>query len=84
MSSQTPMTDMLKKVLAEVNTDTGKTNWELILEVVKEKADSGDSRFAKLLERAKGVQDANPEFRGHHTELRRVPRCEGSVVRGPL
>jgi hypothetical protein len=61
-SSQTPITDALKKLLAEVNADTGETNWELIMDVVKEKADSGDARFAKLLERAKAVQDANPEY----------------------
>lgn len=62
MSSRTPITDALKKLLAEVNAETGKTNWESIMDVIKEKADSGDAQFAKLLDRAKAIQAANPEY----------------------
>jgi hypothetical protein len=64
MKNRTPITDALKRILTEIDAETGKTNRELIMEVLKQKADSGDVRFIKMLERAKAVQAANPQYTG--------------------
>lgn len=62
MDNRSPITDALKRLLVEVDADTGKTNWELLMEVIQEKAKGGDDRFAKLLKRAKAIQAANPQY----------------------
>ena len=62
MRSKTPITDALRKMLGEVDADTGKTHWESIMDVLKTKAAEGDGQSVKLLKRAEGIQAANPAF----------------------
>jgi hypothetical protein len=51
MKRETPPTEALMKELMKLDPETGLRNWERLVAVVREKAESGDVEFAKLLER---------------------------------
>ena len=68
MSRKTPLTDALHNLLAEVDAETGKTNWQKILDVLREKAASGDAKARKLLKRAESISARDPELTGGTTE----------------
>ena len=63
MDGESLVSDAIKRKLAEVDQATGKTSWEKLMETIQEKAASGDTRFAKLLTKARAIEAEHPEFK---------------------